>query len=144
MLGSCLKVLHQEAGIGTEGVSNKTGRTTCISQMGAEGVPPKVGMKIFGHKSESAYDRYNQRSAAQVQAAVRCATNSTPYASTVSLETPKGKQNLIDGGVRSEANVCVKKLKTTPLEGIFVLLSVVLYYVCFLWIFSLFRFVCRF
>lgn len=44
-LGSCLKVLHQEGGL-IEGVLNKTGRTACISRMGAEGVPSTVGINI--------------------------------------------------------------------------------------------------
>lgn len=56
-LGSCLKVLHQEVDPGTKGVSNKIGQTSSTSRMVAERVPPKVGMKIFGHKNEGAYER---------------------------------------------------------------------------------------
>lgn len=91
-LGSCLKVLHQEAGLGTDGVSNKTGCTTCISRMGAEGIPPKVGMKISSHKSEGAYERYNRSTEAKVRAALRCATDGTAYPEIITLETTKGKR----------------------------------------------------
>lgn len=63
-----LKDMHVEAGVNDNGITNKSGRTTCVTRMAAVGVPTQVGMQITGHKSEGAYRRYDQSLDAQVRA----------------------------------------------------------------------------
>lgn len=49
-LTGCLKEIHAEYGLVTDVISNKSGRTTCVTRMSSKGVPAVVGMRITGHK----------------------------------------------------------------------------------------------
>jgi hypothetical protein len=96
-LTGCLKEIHKECGLDVEAVSNKSGRTTCVTRMASEGVPPAVGMQITGHKSKGAYSRYDRSVEAQVRAAQRSVGEGSAYTSIVLEETNRFKNNLIKG-----------------------------------------------
>lgn len=96
-LSSMLKDLYIQSGLDPEGISNKSGRTTCVTRMSAEGVPASIGMKITGHKSQGAYERYDRSKEAQVRAAQRCVGNASDYVCNLVQENGDMKESLIDG-----------------------------------------------
>lgn len=96
-LSTVLKEIHGICGLETESVSNKLGRTTLVTRMAAEGVPTTIGMKITGHKSQGAYERYDRSVEAQVRAAQKLAGQSSKFSVNVAQETADLKENVIGG-----------------------------------------------
>lgn len=110
-LSSVLKEIHVMAGLATEGVSNKSGRTTLVTRMGAEGVPPAIGMRITRHKSHGAYARYDRSTEAQVRATQRTVADGSKFDSNLLQEIQRTKNTVVAGKRSAEviAEVTAKR-----------------------------------
>lgn len=85
-LNTVLKDLHNESLLNSDGITNKSGRTSLVTRMAFEGVPSVVGMKIIGHKSEGAYARYDRSVDTKVRAALRTARECSTFGDNLKLE----------------------------------------------------------
>ncbi|CAM6083274.1 unnamed protein product [Calypogeia fissa] len=118
-LTGCMKEIHHECGLKVEGITNKSGRTTCVTRMVMEGVPTAIGMRITGHKSSGAYSRYDRSHEAQVRAAQVCANQGITYSECFVEEARKFKQNviLVSRQVKCGSNKEDKKENVPILNG---------------------------
>lgn len=111
-----LKLIHEECGLIADVITNKSGRTTCVTRMATEGVPPTVGMSIIGHKSVGAYDRSAD---VCVRAAHKSIAECSDFAMNVKDETEKFKGH-IEGPktINSNAEMLrLKKSKPLAIDG---------------------------
>jgi hypothetical protein len=92
-----LKLIHEECGLLAEGITNKSGRTTCVTRMAVEGVPPAVGMLLTGHKSSGAYARYDRSTEAQVRAAQKSIALGNSFDSNMKREKELLKDKMVAG-----------------------------------------------
>lgn len=103
-LSGVMKVLHDEVGLPSEGITNKVGWASLVSRCQQEGVPLKVGMQIIGHRSEAAYLAYDRTKDAVVRAAQKCVSEGSNFGTNLQEETRKMKSQLIEGNWSKEAN----------------------------------------
>lgn len=65
------KLLHDEAGLPSDGITNKVDRASLINRCQQENVPLQVGMHITGHRSEAIYVAYNRSTNSAMQVATQ-------------------------------------------------------------------------
>ncbi|CAM6118231.1 unnamed protein product [Calypogeia fissa] len=113
-LNEWVKLMYEESGLISDGITNKSGRTTCVTRMAVGGVPPVVGMLLSGHQSQGAYACFDRSIEAQVRAAQKAVSNGAAFYATVKEENAKLKCRVVQGKKKA-------RIETDPtFEGIYV------------------------
>lgn len=84
-LSGIVKEIHRECGLLMEGISNKSGRTVCMTCMATEGVP------THAHRSQGAYAQYDRSTDLKVTAP-RCSCGSSNFEERCHEETERFKK----------------------------------------------------